>query len=650
MSSRAISGRPGGGKSLYAVKLLLRELLETERPIVTNLPLRLDNIVKYCIKNGRDEIDVYSRIQMLDDSNVPEFWRYRGVGVEPLPNCTNEQYKKGDRPAFDLVKPGGVCYFIDEVHDFLNSRNWQKTGEGCLFYISKHRHLGDDVFWITQSVKNVDSQFRSVTQDYTYCRNFSKEKYRGFVKGKYFTAATYLEPLTWAQLHLNGDYQEQEKFVLEPDIINCYWTSKQKLKADSGASVKGISIKWVFAGIGLICIVLIVVAVYAPSYITRKTILEPSKKINDSLKTPQQVVNPIGGVVGRYDPSKGGAPLYTPDLNKTKEVFSVGVPLTAVTSREVLENLPTSSTFGVNVIASPFGNSMILTGDNFQNLTAISETVRLMDRKKPEMVVLQAVVLRVVKGKGSSLGVWGSLQAVISANGNSLGGVTFDPVAGLLTFGSVFAAQEVLKILGANDISRYGFSVESRPMLAACSGQEAWFTSGKEIPVQTTTQGAVNNQTSINFKKVLFSFGVRPSVLPDSRIALSINQTNDDVIGTAQVGGNPVPTIATQSLFTRIELCEGQVAIIGGIEVSNRGDDKTGFPILSDIPLASLVFGNRKKSQEKSELVVAITAFRVPDGANPLPVRKAEPVKKNLSDKQKTVSGGTVQKTVNKGK
>ncbi|MCX6972256.1 MAG: hypothetical protein NTV93_19185 [Verrucomicrobia bacterium] len=647
MASRAISGRPGGGKSLYSVKLLLRELFETERPIVTNLPLRLENIVKYCLAHDRDDIDVYSRIQILPDDDVPEFWRFRGNGVEPLPVCSNEQYKKGERPAFDSVLPGGVCYFIDEVHDFLNSRNWQKTGDGCLYYISKHRHLGDDVFWITQAVKNVDSQFRSVTQDYTYCRNYAKEKYRGFTKGKYFTASTYLEPLTWAQLHLNGDYQESEKFTLDKEIANCYWTSKQKLKADSGDSAKGINIKWVFGGIGLICVLLILVAIYGPGLFVRKLINDPVKKVNANL-TASMAGNgsvSIGGVAGKYDPSRAGAPLSTPPIGSpAKDVFSVGVPLNSITAREVLENMVSGSTFGVNVVGSPFGNSVILTGDNFQNVTAIAETVRLMDRAKPETIVLQAVILRVNKGKGSTLGIWGTLQAVVAANGFGLGNLSFDPVSGLVTMGSITAAQEVVRLLGANDVSKYGFTVESRPMLSATSGQEAWFTSGREIPVPVTTQGNVNSQTSVNFKRVLFSFGVRPSVLPGDRIALSINQTNDDVIGSAEVGGNPVPTIATQSLYTRIELQEGQIAILGGIEVTNKGDEQSGLPLVGRIPGLSLLFGNRKKSDEKSELVVAITAFKVPSGANPFPVRKAEPVN-IISDKKETARKGIPQKT-----
>jgi len=642
MASRAISGRPGGGKSYYAVKLLLRELFETERPIVTNLPLRLDNILKYCLAHSRDDIDVYSRIQVLPDEDVPDFWRFRGNGIDPLPTCTNAQYKAGERPAFDLVKPGGVCYFLDEVHDFLNSRNWMKTGDGCLFYISKHRHLGDDVFWITQAIKNVDSQFRSVTQDFTYCRNYAKEKYRGFTKGKYFTATTYLEPLTWAQLHQNPDYQEQEKYTMEKPIGDCYYTSKQKLAADTGKSAKGINIKWVFVGIAVLLLVFCFLAWWGPRK-AQDALVEDAKKKQSAIREAAQKMRagPTATGDGSAPVVRAGAPLSTPNLQNA-EIFNISVPLVSITSREVIEAYGADQA-AVRVRPSPFGNSVTVTGNNWQNVSATADLVRQLDRDKPENIVLQAVILRTTKGKGSNLGVWGTLQEVVTGGGFGVGEFTFDPVAGILTLGSITAAQEVIQILGSADVSHYGFTVESRPMLSTSSGSEAWFTSGREVPVPVTTQGNVNSQTSVNYKKVLFSLGVRPSVLPDNRLALTINQTSDDIVSTAEVGGNPVPTIATQTLYTRIELQEGQVAIIGGIEVATKGDEKSGFPILGQVPPLSWIMGNRKKNEEKSEVLIAITAFRVPSGANPLPVKRAELVKKKISQNEKTGAAVSAQ-------
>lgn len=643
MSSRAISGRPGGGKSAYAVKLLLRELLETQRPIVTNLPLRLENIVKYCLKKGRDDIEVYQRIQILDDDQVPDFWRYRGNGIEPLPPVSNAEYKNGVRPAFDRALPGGVAYFLDEVHDFLNARNWTKTGDGVLYYITKHRHLGDDVFWITQAIKNVDSQFRSVTQDYTYCRNFAKEKWKGFTKGKYFTATTYLAPLTWEQLRENTDFQEQEKFTVEPDIFNCYWTSKQKLAADTGKEAKGINIRWLLVGIGVLCVI---------AFFAIKSM--PSLLIGGVQKSAERATgvsrDQIGSISGNKTapPPPSGAPLKTPDLATPagQPSFMLAVPLENSSASDILDAFPARQLSGVTLTPSASGSVIVASGSSLQSVAVASETLKALDASKSENVVIQCVVLRISSGRSSSLGVWGSLQEVISEGGFGLGEFSFDVATGLLSFGSITAAQEVIRILGSNDVTRYGFKVESRPSLSAASGQQAWFTSGREVPIPVTTQGNVNSQTSVSFKKVLFSLGVTPTVLPGGRIALRIEQTNDDIVGSAEVGGQPVPTIATQSLQTRVELQEGDLAVLGGIRVQNTGDQQSGLPLLHHVPGLNLLLGNRQKRDESSELVVCVTAYRSGSGS-PRPQEKAltisqkgkpraaEPLKNKKQEKKK---------------
>jgi type II secretory pathway component GspD/PulD (secretin) len=339
-----------------------------------------------------------------------------------------------------------------------------------------------------------------------------------------------------------------------------------------------------------------------------------------------------GAAVGSGRP-KTAAPLETPDLtgkekaDKPVEIFTLAVPLSSMTGAEALAAMGhDGGPGGVKLYASPFGNGVVLTGTSFQNVAAMSEMVKSLDRDRPEMVMVQAVILRTSKGKGSTVGIWGTLQTVVAAGGFGLGNLSFDVATGIISMGSITAAQEAIRLLGANDVSRYGFSVESRPILAAITGQEAWFTSGREIPVATTTQAVSNAQTSVSFKKVQFSFGVRPSVLPSGRIALSIIQASDDVVGSVVINGNSAPTLATQSLTTRIELEEGQLAILGGMDVINKGDEKSGVPLLGAVPPFSWMFGSRKKNDDKSELVVAVTVFRVPSGKNPMPVRKAERV------------------------
>jgi len=630
MASRAISGKPGGGKSYLATRWILRDLLETENPIVTNIPLDFDGIAAYCEKHGKPGFDVGSRITVLPDESVREFWRYRGNGVI-LPGLTDSEIASGVRP--DPQSFGGpVCYYLDEIHKFLNSREWKNTGPLLLWYISQHRHFGDEVVWITQHVGNVDKQWKSVTQDYTYVQNFAKEKFRGFTKGNKFRVETYLEPYT-------GSQTLQESEEVKPDwegVGSCYKTSIAGGDADKGKRVKGLPVWVLFAGIGVAAVLLALFFMYGPDFIGRKMAGEVTKK--ESSKGPEMWQRTAA--VGNATSTRGGAPLVTPDLAPKKEPPSVlAVPLKSVSAHEVLSALNDrgQQMQGVSVYPSPFGSGVVIYGPDLQTVIAVSETIKAIDSEAVNSVVVQAVVLRRSKGKSSSVGMWEALQGVVADGGFGLSQVAFDPVAGILTFGAITGAQETVRLLGSQNVKRYGFEVESRPVLSMSSGRTAWFTSGREVPIPVSQQNIAGTQTSISYKKVNFSLGVTATVMPSGRLVLDVVQSNDDVIGSAEIGGDPVPTIATQSMQTRLELVAGQVAVLGGVEVANRGDDSRHFPVLGAVPPLSWLFGARDKTEEKSELVVALTAFVLPAGVNAREVRRAEPVNVAKREKGKTI-------------
>jgi len=197
MSVHFISGKPGGDKSLYALKLIVEELLYGHRRVVTNLPIRPGVLNGYLQKEYPDRtIDLLSRLYILDDSATEEFWTFRGMDSKGPELLSKERWVAGEKPDYGGVKDDGVFYVIDEVHNFFNARAWMETGRDVLFYLSQHRKLGDTVVAVTQSIGNVDKQFRSVTQDYTYLRNMSKEKLGPFKLPAMFLRQTYLQPAT----------------------------------------------------------------------------------------------------------------------------------------------------------------------------------------------------------------------------------------------------------------------------------------------------------------------------------------------------------------------------------------------------------------------------------------------------------------------
>jgi len=265
MSVHFISGKPGGGKTLYSVKLIVEELVHGHRTIITNVPLRLDMLNAYLqthypaayeryfeFKSGDCNVAVADdgpkhitdRILLLGEDDLPRFFTYRGLGVR-LASVTNDEWREGKRPDFSGVKDGGVLYVLDEVHIAFNSRAWALTGNEVLYYLSQHRKLGDDVVCITQAIGNVDKQFRSVAQDYTYVRNLSKQRAGLFRLPAIFVRSTYGSPATPTTAPM-----ESGTFRLDVSgLAACYDTAKGvgihgRAGADTGARKKGIHWLW----------------------------------------------------------------------------------------------------------------------------------------------------------------------------------------------------------------------------------------------------------------------------------------------------------------------------------------------------------------------------------------------------------------------
>lgn len=230
MSIHILLGKPGSGKSLYATNRVLRELSETGRNIVTNLPLRMGALNEYVQKRWPDQnLRAVERIRLLSDDEMREFWKIRGEG--------------------DGAQ--GVAYFLDEAHIAFNAREWATLGKGALHYLSQHRKLGDIVWVITQAPGNLDKQFRSVAEDFTVLRNEYTAKWGAFRGRGRFVRKSYLsepqsssEPFETASFSLDG-------------VAECYDTAKgigvHGNKADIGRRAKGIPIMWVLPLGVLLC-------------------------------------------------------------------------------------------------------------------------------------------------------------------------------------------------------------------------------------------------------------------------------------------------------------------------------------------------------------------------------------------------------------
>jgi len=327
MSIHFISGKPRGGKSLYGVKLVIEELAFGERCIITNLAFKLPELNEYLQRTyPKKAIDLHKRIIILEDNEIKAFFTRRPFPSQGPSVLSKEQWKNGVLPDYSKVSDGGVFYAIDEVHIAFNARAWMETGADVLFYLSQHAKLGDTVLCITQHIGNVDKQFRSVAQDFTYLRNLKKQKLGMFRMPGIFVRRTYPEPAT-----PTSQCAESGTFSLDVSgIAACYETAKgvgiHGRNADKGEVAKGIP--WYVPAV-LIPLMLVLLYAKGPVWIAHffskgkahaveksKTVVETIKDIRED-KTKESLPSapalsgaPLSGGVGVRDGNGQSNRLY----------------------------------------------------------------------------------------------------------------------------------------------------------------------------------------------------------------------------------------------------------------------------------------------------------------------------------------------------
>lgn len=265
-----VTGKPGGGKTLYAVSLIVRELVETQRPVVTNVSLKLDELNAYLQeRHPSASVDLARRVVILEETQLSEFYRYRGAGkilgmrrdIASGSNGGKLEEVLPDLTTKDTEDVG--CFFVlDEVHVAFSARQWTKINSaGLLYYLSQHRKLNDDVLTISQSIELVDKQFRLTAQAFHVIRNQYLEKFKGMKLPGGFVRRSYLVPPTSP----NAEPYEYAKTKLDRRLAACYDTSggvgiAGRGKPETAKKVRGLPL-WT---LGVALAAILIAAFYVP--------------------------------------------------------------------------------------------------------------------------------------------------------------------------------------------------------------------------------------------------------------------------------------------------------------------------------------------------------------------------------------------------
>jgi len=141
----------------------------------------------------------------------------------------------------------------------------------------------------------------------------------------------------------------------------------------------------------------------------------------------------------------------------------------------------------------------------------------------------------------------------------------------------------------------------SKPKLLTRSGTKAEFSVGGEFPV---ISGGVGGG-EIEWKEYGIILRIKPEVVGDNKIKASI-ETEVSRLDWANKVDN-YPAISTRRAKNNVVVRNGQTIAIAGLTETKQETQKTGLPILSDLPILGYLFGQEKVVEEQNTILIFIT-------------------------------------------
>jgi len=154
--------------------------------------------------------------------------------------------------------------------------------------------------------------------------------------------------------------------------------------------------------------------------------------------------------------------------------------------------------------------------------------------------------------------------------------------------------------------------VLSQPSILASQGEIAVIRAGDQEPYVRQNLSGNTVQATTEFKDVGIRLEVQPILIGRDAIRVRIlaeSSRLSDFRVTATSANQTVvnPVVSQRTADTVVTVPNGETLVIGGLEVTETRDTKTGLPFLQDLPLIGWVFGSTSKRNIRATISFWIT-------------------------------------------
>ncbi len=155
----------------------------------------------------------------------------------------------------------------------------------------------------------------------------------------------------------------------------------------------------------------------------------------------------------------------------------------------------------------------------------------------------------------------------------------------------------------------------AQPKVRITEGEKASLTIGDRVPIPTTSFNTSNVAgtnivpiTSFQYQEVGIKIDIEPRVHHNNQVSLQLRIEVSTLNGEVQgPGGQAQPIIGQRTFESNIRLKDGETNFLAGLIRSEEISSESGIPGLSDIPLLGRLFSNKRRENQRNDIVLTLT-------------------------------------------
>jgi len=262
----------------------------------------------------------------------------------------------------------------------------------------------------------------------------------------------------------------------------------------------------------------------------------------------------------------------------------------------------------ITIRADENANALLVIADD-AGYDQIVDIVDQLDRA-PDQVMIEVRIVEVVLNDDLRYGVQWYLDTrdggQATSSGNAGGGVAATFPGFAYTFSSDYVRAALSAISSITDVETV-----STPQIMALDKRPSLIQVGDQVPVVTQSAVSVSNPdapivNSVEFRDTGVVLNVTPYISPDGAVTLEVQQEVSSVAETT-TSGIDSPTIQQRRFETTVSVQDGQTVALGGLIRTSRSNNRSGVPILQNVPFLGHLFSETGETSRRTELIIFLT-------------------------------------------